>query len=411
MTDMTNVVLEWKALSGFFDDANLFWLDRIKPDLFTNERSAIFSAIKKAYVVYGSITVETIQACYERDLPSQLFIPVAPNIEATIDELTRLAKKRHLLKLAQDITILAQTYDPDLEQVQNVVSFSPVIDNRDSTVGEGVTKFLTSLYHKQNGLYRFISTGFGKLDLVLGGEWKRKAVTLIGALPGTGKTALACDSMLRMARQGNASLFISLEMPKEDLVSRLVSNMAQVDGDYLALGTLDEQEQQKVEHAAQELSKLPIYIIDTDVYTYLDVVAAIKQNLQHGIRTVFIDHLQMFRTDINTRNSALGDIVEGLKELAKAYDLSIVILTQLTKKDGGYSVRDTGNAEAITDVFILLSTDSDTDVRIVDLAFKKHRGGKLGGFPLKFLSKYQQFLDGEENNVWQRNNLHPQIDE
>lgn len=388
--------LEWRTLGKLTEQQYADAVDRITDRLFTNERKQVFEAIRQSYAVYGNVTPETLERFLKKPSPSELDVHNNVNLDAAIEELHRLAIKRQLKRKADTLASLAEMHDPNLDQIQQELEFDPILTEEDGTVKIGTQQFLTDLHHKMTGKYQFISTGFPMLDLRLGGEWTKRGLTLLGALPGTGKTGLALQSMVLMAeKQGTASLMINLEMAKKRLVSRIVANLASIDGSKLAVGDLDEDEKLQVEIAAQRLDSLPLYMVCNSDLDVTRIIGYIKDYIKRGVKVVFIDHLQLIKSYNDNRNNALGDIAWALKQCADKHDIAIILLSQLTKKDGRYVIRDSGEVESKCDVFMLLSSDGCTDpVRRITVELPKNRDGMIEEFPLLFNAPFQRFSDG-----------------
>lgn len=71
-----------------------------------------------------------------------------------------------------------------------------------------------------------ISTGIPELDEVTGGGWYANGISVLTAMPNLGKTTLLLQSAVKMAKNGNAVVFISNDMRKIDLESRIVSQIS-----------------------------------------------------------------------------------------------------------------------------------------------------------------------------------------
>src|ERR1700739_4421632 len=90
-----------------------------------------------------------------------------------------------------------------------------------------------------------IPTGHKKLDEILAG-WIPGELVVLGARPSLGKSAFTLDLVRRQAKLGNASLFISLEMSRASLVTRLLCIEAHVDSHKIRTGTADEEQRGRV---------------------------------------------------------------------------------------------------------------------------------------------------------------------
>lgn len=387
-----DTVLEWRCLGHLTDPKFYSWIDRITPALFTGERVAVYEAIRQAHSVYGDVTPEGIENFLGKPSPTQLDITVGTNIESIIDRLSNVALRRQLYEKGRKFISLAEEQTLALDKVQSELEFTPIMREEDAELLPGSQILLANYRRKKENTYHYVSTGLPALDSFMRGEWQI-GFTLLGALSGTGKTSLALQSMLEMAKLGIPSLMVNLEMEKEMLIERLAANVASIDSNDIAIANLTDEEEKRFESAVNYINNLPIKMICNSDLEVNRIIAHIKEWAGKGYKVFFIDHLQLIKSANENRNNALGEIVWALKIIANKLKIRIVVLTQLTKKDGGYEVRDSGEVRSKAETFFILSSDSDADRRTVTVTFEKNRSGKLGSFPLIFEAKYQRFED------------------
>jgi replicative DNA helicase len=257
---------------------------------------------------------------------------------------------------------------------------------------------LGDLLQKVEGTYRFTHTGINFLDQMLGGEWLPKTLNILMAKPGTGKTALIGQSMLEMARQySTRSLFFSLEMSKEQLISRWVAYLLKLDASNLQFGRLTKDQADKVEQAVVYLQSLPMYVVDDPVINLGNIQKEIRDSVRQGCRVVFLDYLQIVRHHSHgNRNQDLGEVAVVMKEAAKEHNIAVVVLSQMNKAgDGLDAVRDSGEVAQVADTVIEMSPiddyPDDAGNRAISLKFHKNRNGKLGTSTVIFNGSTQKF--------------------
>lgn len=383
---------EWRLL-GYLTDPKFYpWIDMLKPALFTAERVKVFEAIQQSYRKYGDVTPEGIEVFLGKQSPAQLDVPVGTNIEGLVDCLVDVARRRQAHSLGSHLQELSSDPSLTVDRIHKALEFQPIMQDEDAEVLPGSQILLANYRRKKEGTYDYVSTGIPTLDSYMRGEWQI-GFTLLGALSGTGKTALALQSMMEMARLNIPSMMICLEMEKDALIERMAANIAMVDSSDIAVGELTDDEETRFEHAVNYINNLPIKLISNGDLDVGQIIAHIREWANKGYKVFFIDHLQLIKSSNDNRNNALGEISWALKMIANKLKIRIVVLTQLTKKDGGYEVRDSGEVRPKAETFIVLSTDSDADKRTVMVTFEKNRSGRLGAFPLLFEAKYQKFTD------------------
>ena len=181
-----------------------------------------------------------------------------------------------------------------------------------------------------------ISTGLSDLDRMILGLNKSELI-LIAARPGMGKTSIALNMALYAGLNlGKTVAIFSLEMSREQLVSRLLSRAALIPSQNLQTGQLTDRQWRDVTDAAQSLSTTDIRIDDNPTLTVSDMNAQCRrvQNLD----LVVIDYLQLMQSagsghswSNESRTQAVSDISRMLKIMAKELNVPVVCLSQLSR--------------------------------------------------------------------------------
>lgn len=386
---MQNIVSEYKVLAGMFEPSNFEKIHKLPDHLFTEERIHVLNAMRKAYTEYGYITPEATEQFY-KPLPSEVFAATIHQIDPLLDELRKLSKRRKLYNTGQMLIHESTKDDPlmkdiDLEQLYE--------SEYDTTMTLAGTQLLGETVQKRNGEYHYISTGFDFLDAMMGGEWERRAISILMADPGTGKTALACDSILSMGNNGIQSLLFSFEMSKTSLLARMAANYGNIEFDKIKMGELNDQEFEHFQNTINTINKLPFHTIENTNLTIHEIVSVIRQYAKKGVKVVFIDHLQIIKLISDDKNRELGEITKRLKNISKKHDIHICILSQKNGKDGVWQIRDSGDVPANVDIIIDMvnQSDSNDDIKSIEINFTKNRNGATGKAPLLYEGPYLRF--------------------
>lgn len=389
---------EWRALAALTDNKYGGYLTQLQNELFTQERVRVFDALQQAYLEYGQVSRDSVEKILG-EFPTQLDVPTQVDLPPIIESLSTLAYRRSLRKCADDLIVLSENPQPTEDQAESIVNRLPskAIVELDSS--KAADRALQTILQKMNGTYRFIPTGFPQLDMSLEGEWPRNSVTLLGGLPGTGKSILAANCMLRGARDhGVNSRIIAYEMSAEAHWKRLWALVTGIDKSNIDSGNLTEEEFSKIHQASEYLKTLPVGVVHANKASIQGLINIMRRlRVEEGVEVFYIDHLQLIPNppDMN-RNDGLGVITKALDEFAKEHFCVVVLLTQLTKKDGGVTVRDSGNVTSVVETSMYLTTDSTDDIRQVTVRFEKNREGKLVPVPLLFDSPRMRFVDVSE---------------
>src|SRR5690606_13775132 len=174
-----------------------------------------------------------------------------------------------------------------------------------------------------------ISTGLIDLDQIISGFHNSDLVIMAGR-PGMGKTAFAlnfaysaCKTMLKKHGENKTPKpvvgFFSLEMSSEQLANRMLSMASKIDSINLRNGVIKEEEYNRLKIASEELAEMPIFIDDTAGLTINAIrTRARKLKRKYNLSIIFIDYLQLIRTNNKSENRVLevSEITQGLKNLA-----------------------------------------------------------------------------------------------
>jgi replicative DNA helicase len=167
-----------------------------------------------------------------------------------------------------------------------------------------------------------------------------------------------------LALRSIPSLCFSLDMGRKQLWSRYISQCSNISVSHLESGKLfDDTQVQTIQTAVNELKSLPMWV-DTDPYHTLAEIRMITRQmvLKHKIQVVFIDHLGKIRPEkANSREQEVSIIVQGLKALAKEFNITIVSLVQLNrnvelrsdKRPMLSDLRESGSIEQEADIVLM----------------------------------------------------------
>lgn len=259
-----------------------------------------------------------------------------------------------------------------------------------------------------------ISTGFIDLDKKLAGLHKG-TLLLIGARPGAGKSALALNIARWVPHSGkDAVVFFSLEMPKEELMVRLICSEARVDGARLRTGQTSADEWADLTKASTIIAQLPL-LIDDDPQLSLRILKAKVRRMkrEHAVKgldlsVVVIDYLQLMQTPrAENREQRVAAVTRGLKLMARELDIAIILLVQLNralesrstkdKRPRLSDIRETGAAEQDADTILFIyrpemyQPDS-ADVRgLAEIVIGKQRNGPTGAVWMRWFGHCTRF--------------------
>ena len=288
-----------------------------------------------------------------------------------------------------------------------------------SELAPSTLEMIQRLYEAE-GEVTGVESGFEDLDQKTTGFHKSDLIVL-AARPAMGKTALALNIIWHAAGfKGLPVAVFSLEMSKEQLVQRLISQITRIRTQDLRSGNVKAEDWPKLVRGVAEVSRAPIWIDDTAGVTLMEMRAKVRRlasrlNAQANadgqggapLSLVVVDYLQLMAggsTRSENRQQEIAEISRGLKVLARDLDVPVLAVAQLSraveqrhdKRPLLSDLRDSGAIEQDADVVMFLyrdeyyNPDSD-DKGIAEIIIGKHRNGPTGKVQLAWLEQYTKF--------------------
>ncbi len=259
--------------------------------------------------------------------------------------------------------------------------------------------------HKSGDSLRGVPTGFADLDNTLAGLQSSNLI-ILAARPGMGKTALALNMSQYVSVSKKLPVgFFSLEMSKEELVDRLLVAQSDIDAWRLKTGKLTSEDFQKLSDAMGVLAEAPLYIDDTPGISILEMrTKARRLKAEHDVALIVVDYLQLIHgRNLENRVQEVGEISQGLKNLARELKVPVLALSQLSRAvehRGGKQpqladLRESGSIEQDADVVMFLYREDEEDLGNLKLNVAKHRNGPLRTIDLRFRGERVKFYGVE----------------
>ncbi|MBP3313945.1 MAG: replicative DNA helicase [Oscillospiraceae bacterium] len=258
-----------------------------------------------------------------------------------------------------------------------------------------------------------LSTGLVDLDRKINGLNKSDLI-IIAARPGMGKTSLALNMALNVAKKTDKTVALfNLEMSKEQLAMRLISNESFVDNQKLMTGKLSEEEWVKIGTASAALSKTDIRIDDNPAITVAAINAKCRRLENLGL--IIIDYLQLMTNSGyggnkgDNRVNVVSDISRSLKIMAKELNVPVICLSQLSrssekrgddKRPMMSDLRESGAIEQDADCILFIYrddyyNDNSEEKNVAEIIVSKNRHGETGTVKLQWIPEFTTFSDRE----------------
>jgi replicative DNA helicase len=226
-------------------------------------------------------------------------------------------------------------------------------------------------------------------------------MTVIGARPGTGKTAFGLKIAYEVAKYGRNVYFVTREMTNEQVVIRLLSKIGRVDGDKIRKGTLENTDWRHLTEALAIINKLNIYFDNHTAYIEDLHLKLANQKVDFLV----IDYLQLLRTREKAENRVqeISKITAAIKTMNLDLKIPIIVLSQLNregeKEPTLKTLREGGTIEQDFDNVVFLHTTEEEmqkEIRKVKLIIAKQRNGPPGKYNIWFQPKYMEFYEEEK---------------
>jgi replicative DNA helicase len=234
-------------------------------------------------------------------------------------------------------------------------------------------------------------------------------LVVIAARPGLGKSVLATDIARKAAiHDGNAALFISVEMPKDELLARITAAEAKVPLHAIRSYDVTPDQLRRVSEAGARISGAPLVIDYKPGATLEHIRSQLRWMSRSGdLGLCVVDYLQILRAPKAARRDLeLGVVTQELKQMAGEFGIPIFLLSQLNrgpearsdKRPGIGDLRDSGSIESDADIVILIHREDAYERESprageADLIVAKNRNGPQATVTVAFQGHYSRFVD------------------
>ena len=411
-----------KALSRALEllDGSEFYLDN---------HAKIFECIKSIDARGGVVDITTVSD----ELKNRKWLKQVGDIEyltEVIESVPSAANIDEYIKIVEDKSILRRLIDEATSIITDSYNkgnnITEVIEDAEKKIFD-VSKSLRStefkpiqdvLYKTQSDLEKLaankgditgIPSGFYELDKLTSGFHPHELI-IIAARPGMGKTAIALNMVTNMAINSKKTVALfNMEMGAEQLATRMLSSVGQIDGSKLKTGNLEHSDWKRVNEAISRLSNTNIYIDDTAGNTVGEIRSKCRKlaTSPHGLDIVVIDYLTLIQGSSKNganRQQEVADISRALKTMAMELNVPVIALSQLSrgieqrvdKKPMLSDLRESGAIEQDADIVAFLhcsDEEKEKENSMMEFVIRKHRNGPLADVPLIFQRNTSTFVN------------------
>lgn len=236
---------------------------------------------------------------------------------------------------------------------------------------------------------RALPTPWSQLNMKLAGGLHRQRLYIIGARPGCGKSVMGLNIAAQCAMARYKGIIFSLEMPKMEVMSRMLAAGARVEYGEITRRQMSEDTFNGVHRFMAQNSGFQTHcMIDDRVdHTIESIAQAARAQKRKGLDYIFIDYVQLLESSgrHESRYQELGVMSKMAKQLSRKLDIAVIIAAQLNREPEKQNrlpnladLRESGNLEADADAVLMLSRGGDEsmpELPMVTVSIVKNRTG------------------------------------
>lgn len=323
----------------------------------------------------------------------------SPSMLATHAGIVReAARKRSFLDSAErliDSCYSGMPFDHIAAEIESeaFLMSSGVASSEARLIGDIAMEELSSIKNVHDGkVDPGLMTGFADLDFMLSGLQPADLIILAGR-PSMGKSALAYNILVNICSAGIPGAFFSLEMSNRANGQRSLSMFSGINSKaFRSKGFISDHQWPKLEHAAGELAKIPLFIDPSAGLSVAEIRSRGRRLFRNNrVKIIVVDYLQMISGKGQSREQEVSHVSRELKAMAKELDIPVIAVAQLNraseqktnKRPMISELRDSGGIEQDADIIMLIYRDdyydqNSRDKGISEVIIGKQRNGPTG---------------------------------
>lgn len=410
-----NVELEQLVLSSLMNNNNLYDTIDLDKKVFQEKSHSVLYEFMQNRLNSGRVAdFHTIVSNCDslgidtEYLKSLYLMGTVSSLTHYIEELVELYKRRKLMEINSYITDnlsknMAMKNIGYLEQELNSLT-DTTVNSKTLSLYQGSIKVLKTTESIMNSPHKQIGvpSPFTDLNKLLGG-FKPGELIILAGRPSVGKTAFATNILSHTGQKAIPTLFISLEMPYEQICTRILSSICNIPLYSFTRANISKQDLHYTMDYVEQIRNWPLFIHDASYLTVSLLGSLLRQAKRlYGTQLVVIDYLQLMESGLRaeSREQDISKISRALKLFAKEFNVPIIALSQMSRdiekrKDGDSpklsDLRGSGSIEQDADVIIFLYRQNDDNRNLITTSVAKNRNGALGEFPLLYHAETTTF--------------------
>lgn len=388
----------------FYNQANRIIFSQILSDAAGGKPFDVITVAEKLEVVGKLDEVGGLQ--YLADLTSAT--PSAANIGRYSAIVREHSQRRKIIAAAMELQELTYARTPiseaiDKAQSQLLSITESTRNDEPEQIGKIVAAHFDTIERRMDAERKGITTGLLDLDRILNGGLHRGQLVVLAARPGMGKTALSMHTAIEAAVSGYGVLYLSMEMVAGELADRALASTGRLDLRNILTANLSEEGWNRLSSGSAKLHELPLFVLDKPGLSFYQAASfARRHKRKHGMDVLVLDYLQLMAGEERERHQQIEVITRSLKVLAKELNISVLLLSQLSRKTEEARrpklshLRDSGSIEQDADVVLFVHREEadnpETEWKnYADIFIAKNRQGALGRVGATYIGNQVRF--------------------
>lgn len=422
----------------------------------------IIKTLQKSSIIADSVTLKNFFDTNETliSIGGSNYLSILLNYSIGIVNIVDYAKLIQDLAIKRKLIILGEEIVTDVSKQTNIINAKEKIEQVEeklfnlSNKAEKSKNFISiedsmaqtinniNLAKSRDSGVSGIPCGLTDLDKMLGG-FQNSDLVIIAGRPSMGKSAVAINLAYNISlffqkeEQKGKELksvgFFSLEMPSNQITMRILSIETGIQSENFRKGDISDGDLNKIIEKANSISKVPLFIDDTAGMTITSIKTKARRLVrQQNLGILIIDYLQLIH-GVSTaakqnRVQEVSEITQGLKEIAKEFNIPVIALSQLSrtveqredKRPQLSDLRESGSIEQDADIVMFIYRESyyeerkkpsDESPKLTEwmtkmenlrnkseLIIAKHRNGPIGNIGLFYNPNTTKYSDLMVNN-------------
>ena len=351
--------------------------DILSEDLFTSYKLKSIYTASKGVVDRGettniiSVTAEIAKRNIQNITPADIVdvsnhVAVA-NVRQQVLRLTELKRRRDIWRIGQKMIAAGVDESEPIEEIQassitelgNLFTTASTEIESIAQVANGYTENIIQA-NREGKRLQGAPTGFKLIDER--GGLQSSDLFVIAADSSQGKSSLALNMAVNVARNGYPCAYYSMEMTAEQLFARILAVETGLPSNILNTRPLTDEQFGRYETAKDKVSRLPIFFDERSTSSLDSILSSIRTMVyRQQIKVAVVDYLQILNVNMKgvNKEQQIADAARRCKNLAKELGICIVLLSQLNRdrdnpQPSMARLRDSGQIAEAADVVLLI---------------------------------------------------------